>query len=122
MEKTHDCSSCGGCKGGCPGCGGCDHSLTMTQPEIDFLRRLAQTPFLPVGRELGDETPVFENDAAMAPVLLVLEKKDLISIDYREPLKGCKEDWYFRCPVRGSLALTERGQRVLDLIDYQGIL
>ena len=56
MEKTHDCTSCTGCNGGCPGCGGCDHSLTMTQPEIDFLRRLAQTPFLPVGRELGEET------------------------------------------------------------------
>lgn len=122
MEKTHDCTSCTGCNGGCPGCGGCDYSLTMTQPEIDFLRRLAQTPFLPVGRELGEETPVFENNAAMTPVLQVLEKKNLISIDYRQPLKGCAEEWYLSCPVQGSLALTERGQKVLDLIDYQGIL
>lgn len=119
---AHDCSSCGGCQGGCPGCGGCDRSLTLTRPEVDFLLRLAQTPFLPVGRAVGEERPLFENDAAMTPVLQVLEKKNLISIDYRAPLKGCAESWYASCPVRGSLALTARGQQVLDLIDYQGIL
>lgn len=118
----HDCASCGGCKGGCTGCGGCDKSLTMTQPEIDFLMLLAQTPFLPVGRQLGEEAPIFENDPAKTPVLEVLEKKNLISIDYRAPLKGCRDSWYASCPVKGSLALTARGQQVLDLIDYQGIL
>lgn len=118
----HDCASCGGCKGGCTGCGGCDRSLTMTQPEIDFLLLLAQTPFLPVGRALGGETPIFENDPSKTPVLEVLEKKNLISIDYRSPLKGCRDSWYVSCPVKGSLALTARGQQVLDLIDYQGIL
>lgn len=117
----HDHSSCSGC-GGCPGCGGCDRSLTMTQPEIDFLLRLAQTPFLPVGRALGEETPIFENDAQASAVLQLLEKKNLISIDYRAPLKLCRDEWYLSCPVQGSLALTERGQHVLDLIDYQGIL
>ena len=55
-------------------------------------------------------------------VLEVLEKKSLISIDYRSPLKGCKDGWYLSCPVQGSLALTARGQQVLDLIDYQGII
>ena len=57
----------------------------MTQPEIDFLLLLAQTPFLPVGRALGEETPIFENDPSKTPVLEVLEKKSLISIDYRSP-------------------------------------
>ena len=94
----------------------------MTQPEIDFLLLLAQTPFLPVGRALGEETPIFENDPSKTPVLEVLEKKSLISIDYRSPLKGCEDGWYLSCPVQGSLALTARGQQVLDLIDYQGIL
>ena len=91
----------------------------MTQPEIDFLLLLAQTPFLPVGRALGEETPIFENDPSKTPVLEVLEKKSLISIDYRSPLKGCEDGWYVSCPVQGSLALTARGQQVLDLIDYQ---
>lgn len=123
MHDPSSCSGCGGCSGGgCPGCGGCDRSLTMTQPEIDFLLRLAQTPFLPVGRALGEQTPIFENDSEVSAVLQLLEKKSLISIDYRAPLKLCRDEWYLSCPVQGSLALTERGQQVLDLIDYQGIL
>ena len=118
----HDCSHCGGCSGGCSGCSGCDRSLTLTKPEIDFLNRLAVTPFLPVGRAIDGDSPLFEEDPEMTPVLQVLEKKNLISIDYRSPLKGCEDSWYLSCPVKGSLALTARGQQVLDLMDYQGIL
>ena len=118
----HDCSHCSGCSGSCGGCSGCDKSLTLTQPELDFLNRLAQTPFLPVGRAVDGEEPLFEEAPDMTPVLQVLEKKNLISIDYKLPLKGCGEAWYLKSPVQGSLALTARGQRVLDLLDYQGIL
>ncbi len=118
----HDCSHCGGCSGGCSGCGGCDRSLTLTEPELALLDRLAQTPFLPVGRKIDGEEPLFEGEPHMTPVLQVLEKKNLISIDYKQPLSGCREDWYLACPVRGSLALTARGQSVLELLDYQGIL
>lgn len=117
----HDCSGCGGCTS-CGSCGGCGKSLTVTQPELDFLNRLAQTPFLPVGRTPEDAAPLFEDDPAMTPVLQVLEKKGLISIDDSLPLQGCSDGWYLRCPIRGSLALTARGQQVLDLLDYQGIL
>ena len=93
----------------------------MTQPEIDFLLLLAQTPFLPVGRALGEEAPIFENDPAKTPLLQVLEKKNLISIDYRSPLKGCEDGWYLSCPVKGSLALTARGQEALELLEIRGI-
>ena len=118
MEQEHHCGDCAACGG----CGGCDNSLTITAPELEFLNRLAQTPFLPVGRAIDGEVPLFENAPEMTAVLQVLEKKQLISIDYGLPLKGCRESWYLGCPVQGSLALTARGQRVLELLDYQGIL
>lgn len=118
MEQKHTCGSCESCTG----CGGCDGSLTVTAPELEFLGRLAQTPFLPVGRAIDGEVPLFEDDPEMTAVLQVLEKKQLISIDYRLPLKGCREEWYLKSPIQGSLALTARGQQVLELLDYQGIL
>ena len=55
-------------------------------------------------------------------VLQCLEKKNLVSLDYDQPLKGFREPWYLRCPVKGSVALTNRGQQVLETLDYQGLL
>ena len=54
-------------------------------------------------------------------LLQILEKKNLISLDYDKPLKGFREDAYAAYPIRGSMALTERGQKVLELMEYQGI-
>ena len=119
------CGSCGGCTGDCGGCTGCARELTLTEKEISFLRYMAQIPFLPVARALGEDTPVYEDggDSDENAVLLrCLEKKDLISLDYDLPLKNYAERWYVSRPIRGSMALTARGQQVLDLIDYQGIL
>ena len=90
-----NCASCGGCSGGCPGCGGCDRSLSLTAEEQQDLNSL---------------------------VLQCLEKKNLVSLDYDQPLKGFREPWYLRCPVKGSVALTNRGQQVLETLDYQGLL
>ena len=47
-----------------------------------------------------------------------MEKKGLISLDYDQPLRGCDYGAY---PVRGSFALTQRGQRVLELTEIQGV-
>ena len=122
------CADCSGCKGGCSGCGGCPGagSLELTQPEVDFLRLLGQVAFLPIARKMGDETPVcLENglpDAAQTSrVLLMLERKELVSLDYREPLKGAAYERYAAYPVQGSVALTARGIRVLEVLEYQGI-
>ncbi len=123
----HDCSSCGGCGGGCPGCGGCDRRLSLTAEEVSFLKRLGEIPFLPVGRKREDMVPIFLEDGEEqwemdSLVLQCLEKKNLVSLDYDQPLKGFEEAWYLACPVQGSAALTNRGQQVLELLDYQGTL
>ena len=47
--------------------------------------------------------------------------KGLISLDFDKPLKGFDMSAYAAYPIHGSLALTQRGQTVLELLDYQGI-
>jgi len=114
----------GGCSGNCSACSGCARELVLTQKEIDFLNVLAQYAFLPVARSMGDLTPVYleEGDQAeMSLLLQCLEKKGLISLDYHKPLKLFDESAYAAYPIRGSMALTERGQKVLELMEYQGI-
>lgn len=119
--------SCGGDCGHCSGCSGCGGSLELTQGEMDFLRLLGQVAFLPVARSLGQEQPVYledglEKQAENALVLQLLEKKGLISLDYDHPLAGASWQAYESYPLRGSIALTNRGQRVLELLEYQGYL
>ena len=110
----------GTCGGNCAGCSGCARELVLTAGEIDFLRLLGQVAFLPVARNLGDLTPHFpEGDEASGLLLQVLEKKGLISLDYDLPLAGFAG--YGDYPLRGSMALTQRGQQVLERIEYQGV-
>ena len=114
----------GTCSGNCASCSGCARELTLTQKELDFLNTLAQYAFLPVARTMGDLTPVYleEGDREeMSLLLQCLEKKGLVSLDYDKPLRGFDMSGYAAYPIRGSMALTERGQTVLELLDYQGI-
>ena len=116
--------SCNGNCSGCSGCSGCARELVLSRAEIDFLRMLGQYAFLPVARQMGDLTPVYpEADAPenMSLLLQVLEKKGLISLDYDKPLAGFDGVEYQAYPIRGSMALTRRGQQVLELMDYQGV-
>lgn len=113
------CESCGGCSGGCGGCSGCGLELELTEEEIGFLRRLGECAFLPVIREA--EAPVFPAEPGKELLLQCLEKKGLISLDYDKPLKDYHTPAYDASPVRGSMALTKRGQDVLELMEYQGI-
>ena len=110
----------GNCNGNCSGCSGCAGSLELTAPELGVLQELGQIPFLPGAREIGEEAPVRpgEESEEMSLVLRCLEKKGLISLDYDQPLKGCDYGVY---PIRGSFALTARGQRVLELTEIQGV-
>ena len=112
------------CKGNCGACSGCARELVLTGKEIEFLNTLGQYAFLPVARTMGDLTPVYleEGDREeMSLLLQCLEKKGLISLDYDKPLRQFDESAYAAYPIRGSMALTERGQKVLELMEYQGI-
>lgn len=91
-----------------------------------MLDTLARIPFLPVARGVDSGEPVYleSTDATVqeyALILLCLEKKNLVSIDYSTPLKGFSYAGYEKYPVKGSVALTNRGQQVLDLLEKQGI-
>lgn len=111
------------CGGNCSECAGCGRALELTKAEINFLQELGAVAFLPVARLTGEDTPVFpENPAeSLSLVLRCLEKKGLISLDYHRPLKGCQSSAYASYPIQGSMALTERGQRVLELMEIQGV-
>ena len=114
------------CSGNCASCAGCARELVLTEKEIDFLTELGQIPFLPVARKMGDRTPVYleegeERAEEYSLLLQVLEKKSLISLDFDKPLHGFDEAAYAAYPIRGSMALTERGHKVLELLEYQGI-
>ena len=114
------------CNGNCGGCSGCGKELLLSHPELTLLESLAQIPFLPVARKADDMTPVFLEDTRhtreeYSLALQLLEKKDLVSIDYDSPLSGTNMTAYAGYPVRGSFALTARGQAVIELIERQGI-
>ncbi|MBQ7817752.1 MAG: hypothetical protein IJ388_03035 [Oscillospiraceae bacterium] len=115
-------SGCKNCSGNCQSCSGCSGALTLTEGEISILQQLGQIPFLPVARKADDMTPICPEcpSEEHSLILQCLEKKQLISIDYDAPLKGCDNAAYGNYPVRGSFALTARGQQVLELLEIQG--
>lgn len=114
------------CNGGCQGCSGCAKALMLSEGEITMLRTLGQIPFLPVARRADDMTPIYLEDSEQTPeqysvILQLLEKKGLISLDYDRPLTGADMSAYRAYPVHGSMALTQRGQTVVELLDRQGV-
>lgn len=117
-------NGCAGC-GGCEGCSGCGKSLELTAGEISVLRLLSQIPFLPVARGADLEVPVClelpELSGEEAGLILrCLEKRGLISLDYEKPLMGFAYAGYENLPVRGSFALTQRGQQAVELLEVMG--
>lgn len=114
MDTCHACSG---------SCGGCARELVLTPEEAALLASLGQLPFQPVARRAADPAPVYlgegEREASSAAAAL-LEKKGLISLDYDRPLKNFHSAEYDAFPIRGSMALTARGQQVLDLLEIQG--
>lgn len=117
------CGNCSGCTSSCSGCSGCARDLVLTEKEVAFLQYLGQVAFLPVARKMGEETPIYLEEGDREEnslLLLILEKKGLISLDYDKPLKNFDMSAYSAYPVQGSIALTERGQKVLEILDLQG--
>lgn len=116
--------SCEHCGKGCGSCGGGE--LPLTPPELALLRRLGQTPFLPVAAGRDREIPVYLEDRdrsreEYAATLLALESKGLIRLDYDLPLENFDYRAYQEFPLRGSMALTGWGQEILEQIEIQGI-
>jgi hypothetical protein len=112
-----------GCSGNCAGCAGCARELVLTREEIELLEKLGQIPFLPVARKMGDLTPIYLEEVEQEKyslLLQILEKKGLISLDFDKPLTGFDCGAYAAYPIVGSMALTKRGQDVLDLLERQG--
>ena len=120
-------SGCNGCGGSCGTCGGCGggNALELSEGEILMLKKLSQIPFLPVARKIGDDIPVYLEDAEYTQeeytlILQCLEKRGLIDIDYSAPLKGFDMSAYGAYPIKGSFGLTARGLVAAELLEYLG--
>ena len=115
-----------GCNHNCGSCNGCAKVLELTEGEIEMLQALGQYAFLPIARRADDMMPVYlEEDARPAGeyslILQVLEQKKLVSLDYDKPLSGDYGEAYTAYPVKGSVALTARGQKVVEMLEIEGI-
>lgn len=53
--------------------------------------------------------------------ILALERKGLIDLDYNLPLQNFDYGPYAAWSRQGSMALTVRGQEVLDVLEIQGV-
>jgi hypothetical protein len=118
---------CNNCGGGCGGsCGECAKVLELTRGEVDFLQELAIYAFLPVARKADDMAPFYPEGEAYSleeysAILMHLERKGLISLDYGAPVGPYPAELYEKWPVHGSVALTKRGQEVVESLSITGI-
>ncbi|MGI5935305.1 MAG: hypothetical protein ACOX7I_00635 [Oscillospiraceae bacterium] len=93
--------------------------------EVSMLLKFAEVPFLPVARKEESGEPVYlehrdRDEAEYGRIISSLCQKGLITLDYDMPLTNFDYAAYKSYPVRGSMALTERGQAVLDMLEVQG--
>lgn len=161
QHATNNSQSTLGCRGGhCQGHCPCHtrQAIELTAPEHAFLMDLAQIPFLPLARfilastrsdharsvalapvYLTEETETLERVRETGAVLLALQEKGLVSLDYDMPLQGCGYAVYRNSSVYrlftecvaegshrpgflfdqaelelGSIALTSLGRNALD--------
>lgn len=119
-------SGCDHCCGSCEVCGKCAGSIVLNAGELNMLEKLRQIPFLPVARSASSLDPIYLEDSDCSVeeytmILRSLDKKGLISIDFDQPLTHFAGQAYAAYPIRGSFALTARGQEVLDVLEVQGI-
>lgn len=116
-----DCKNCAG-----GGCGHCGAALELTREEIGLLRELAVYAFLPVARRADDMTPFYPEGTQLpqelySAVMEHLQRKGLIDLDYGAPIGSYEGAGYAGLPVHGSVALTARGQQVLEALEIQGL-
>ena len=119
-----DCKTCNsGCRGDC---GGCAKVLELTEGEVHFLQELGMYAFLPVARRADDMTPFYPEGEGFtleeySAILMHLERKGLVSMDYGAPVGNYPAELYAPWPVHGSVALTQRGQEVVETLQITGI-
>lgn len=96
--------------------------MPLSPLEKDLLCQLAVTPFLPVASD--GSFPVCRELEMPSPqaghLLLKLQQRGLIRIDMDVPLEGFSYEGYDGYSLRGSMALTARGQEVLDDMEILG--
>lgn len=117
---------CGNCERHCDSCGACRPQITITPAEYDILMQFAITPFLPVAASWNLKTPIYLEDTAYtseeySAALTALHVKGLIRIDYDIPLCHFHYEAYRAYPMHGSMALTSRGQDVIEQLELQNI-
>ncbi len=120
MANCSDCGNCAACSNCAIG------ELILSSGEIAMLEKLGQIPFLPVARKIDSLEPVYLEDGELSKeeyslILSCLEKRGLITLDFDKPLAGFDDAAYEAYPIRGSFALTNRGQKVLELMEIQGL-
>lgn len=122
--ENKSCGSCGGCTG-CGSCGGCGGGeLLITREELQLLEQLRIYAFLPVARRADTMEPHCLEEGMpenCTLALQLLERKNLVSIDYDAPMVNFDYSAYRSLPVHGCVSLTKRGQEVLEVLDVQGI-
>ena len=111
------CENCGSCRGGC--------GLLLTEAELALLRRLGETPFLPIAAAFDRKTPVYLEDPERpreqsAAAIQGLAAKGLLCLDYDIPLKNFDYAAYGDYPLHGSAALTAAGQEAVEVLELQG--
>ena len=122
--KGNHCGIC--CGGECSRCG----VLELTCEEAAFLVTFAELPFQPVVSKTDLKCPVFAyrslgaeeatvNDISPETISSLVDKY-LIQIDYDIPLNNYNYLGFEDYPLLGSLALTYRGQQVIDELSSQG--
>lgn len=114
-------SGCGNCCGSCGSCG----EMVLAPGELMVLGKLAQIPFLPVARRADCPDPIYLEDSDCSKeeytnILLCLEKRGLITLDFDKPLKGFDCSAYAGYPIVGSFALTQRGQELVLILERSG--
>lgn len=127
-----DCSSCGGCSGcssgehhGCGAC--CSGEVILCQEEVIVLSALAQLAFLPIACREEQHIPRYlpvTDHYGLSPVLFSqviasLAFKGFITVDPDIPLGNVD---YTACHTEagmrfGSIALTARGQELLNFLE-----
>ena len=126
-DISHDCrhDGCGAC---CRNGAGsdCHGTIMLLKEEIELLQRFAVTPFLPVVRQWDSDTPIYleENtnmELKISQSITGLQQKQLIRVDYDYPLSNFDYEIYRNYPIHGSMALTAKGQQVLELLEIYGI-
>ena len=117
-ERNHCGRCCGGEYGSCGGV------ALLSDGEVEILLDLMQYSFLPVASD-DHGKPVYRestarSEADYAVILLDMQKRGLIRIDYDIPLSNYEYRLYSDCSHFGSIALTRHGQGVAAQIEIQG--